>query len=1051
MHSSTSGAAVFARLTAGFLKKSLLLGVGMPTLCVASAAYAQDPYLDEDLVNDEVVATGTRQVIQDSISLKRNSDQIVDGLSASEIGDLPALSIGEALETITGVASHRENGGATEVSIRGLGPYLSSTVFNGREATNGSGDRSVNFSQFPSELMSKLAVFKTQDASQIEGGVAGQIQIETLKPLDYDNQRFQVDLKGNVNPDQLNQEDTRAGDIGYRGTLSYVDQFELANGGDIGFSIGVQRSDISQPEQEVQSTSNTGSSSFACLVGSSQNQGFSNNTSTDDDCEDSPAGSSNNGGYNTTIDPETGVAIDSGETFAFVPSQRHYRQNDTRDERDAIFSALQWQPNDRMDVNFDVEWSKRVQSETRNNLTFNGQKRNDRDIDLPGNENTSTFDQLEFTDLGAITNFVTDNSLEVQGDNYEREETYIGGGLNVAYDVTERLSMSADVSFSETKRTEQGIQFRAQSDVTPVIQWDLDSGIPQYTLFNDEFDVTDHSMFIDRYRVRIDKDLDRRNTSKAARLDFLYDTDFGAIKSIEAGLRYSELEYLALDGGNNSQGRLEFEIRNDRNSDGDDAGDGDTPEEAAAIQAQIDAGNAVISNLNSSCRTDFPEDNFLSSVREGALVTNVSSDGTVLSERNSWATFDPNCIAEGVLGFAGIPFQIPDLMEEISSTTDVTETTLAGYVMATYDTTLDGLPWRGNFGVRVVDTSVDSIGYRQGYTISTNTDGGLEITPSQNDAERVTGGGGYTEILPSANMIVDINDEVLFRAGIFRGLSRADPADMNFSRVFTTNDGDDDDPITTVEGLIQGVNASGNPNSQPLTSWNLDVGVEWYPNPDSIFALSTYFKRFKGGFEFARSTENYVIDGRDVTVPVTLTQSNQETSQLFGVELTASHRFSYLPGFLSGLGTKLSYNYADSDFEFEDSLYGDIGFRDDNGDFVLTNEGIVAPASIPGLSKHVFSAQLYYQIGDLDLQGIYKYRSDYFQPFTSNSTRIRYIGDVGVFEARASYKVNDNIRLSVEAINLFDEPKNQYKWTRDDLYEVNVYGPRVFFGIRGKF
>jgi len=109
MHSSTSGKAIFARLTAGFLKKSLLLGVGMPTLCVASAAYAQDPYLDEDLVDDEVVATGTRQVIQDSISLKRNSDQIVDGLSASEIGDLPALSIGEALETITGVASQQKS------------------------------------------------------------------------------------------------------------------------------------------------------------------------------------------------------------------------------------------------------------------------------------------------------------------------------------------------------------------------------------------------------------------------------------------------------------------------------------------------------------------------------------------------------------------------------------------------------------------------------------------------------------------------------------------------------------------------------------------------------------------------------------------------------------------------------------------------------------------------------------------------------------------------------------------------------------------------------
>jgi len=156
------------------MRLSLLAGSSLSMLA-APAVFAQD-------VVDEVIATGSRQVIQDSIALKRDSIQIVDGLSADEIGDIPALSIGEALETITGVASHRENGGATEVSVRGLGPYLSSTVVNGRAATNGSGDRSVNFSQFPSELINKLAVFKTQDASQIEGGVAGQIQIETLKP-----------------------------------------------------------------------------------------------------------------------------------------------------------------------------------------------------------------------------------------------------------------------------------------------------------------------------------------------------------------------------------------------------------------------------------------------------------------------------------------------------------------------------------------------------------------------------------------------------------------------------------------------------------------------------------------------------------------------------------------------------------------------------------------------------------------------------------------------------------------------------------------------------
>jgi len=111
-----------AYLSKSILKSSLLLGVGFSTLLLSSNALAQDSDIDE------VVATGTRQVIQDSINLKRENTQIVDGLSAEEIGDIPALSIGEALESITGVASHRENGGATEVSIRICPQQLSTDV-----------------------------------------------------------------------------------------------------------------------------------------------------------------------------------------------------------------------------------------------------------------------------------------------------------------------------------------------------------------------------------------------------------------------------------------------------------------------------------------------------------------------------------------------------------------------------------------------------------------------------------------------------------------------------------------------------------------------------------------------------------------------------------------------------------------------------------------------------------------------------------------------------------------------------------------------------------
>ncbi|MYE48647.1 MAG: TonB-dependent receptor plug domain-containing protein, partial [Gammaproteobacteria bacterium] len=146
-------------IAAGQRCRTLVPICGILAIVLAgSPAYAQEEEdsdvpleVDESMI-EEIVVTGVRREIQDSIRLKRNSVTIVDGLNAEEIGALPALSIGEALETVTGAATHRENGGATEVAIRGLGPYLGNTVVNFRESTNGSGNRAVNFSIFPSEL-----------------------------------------------------------------------------------------------------------------------------------------------------------------------------------------------------------------------------------------------------------------------------------------------------------------------------------------------------------------------------------------------------------------------------------------------------------------------------------------------------------------------------------------------------------------------------------------------------------------------------------------------------------------------------------------------------------------------------------------------------------------------------------------------------------------------------------------------------------------------------------------------------------------------------------
>jgi len=145
---------------------------------------------------DQVQVTGIRESMQSSINKKRDDTVIADVLSADDIGDLPAPSLADAIETLTGAASTRDKTGASEISIRGLGAFLSSTNFNGREITNGSGDRSVNFNMFPAELINTVAIYKTQRADIIEGGVAGTIARDTVKPLEYGKRSAHIDLRG---------------------------------------------------------------------------------------------------------------------------------------------------------------------------------------------------------------------------------------------------------------------------------------------------------------------------------------------------------------------------------------------------------------------------------------------------------------------------------------------------------------------------------------------------------------------------------------------------------------------------------------------------------------------------------------------------------------------------------------------------------------------------------------------------------------------------------------------------------------------------------------
>ncbi len=346
-------------------KKSALIIAGL-TLVASPAVFAQenDQSGSDDEVIEEISVIGTRATIQRSIDLKRTSTQIVDGLSAEEIGDIPALSIGAALETITGATSHRENGGATELSVRGLGPFLGTTVINGREATNGGGNRAVNFSIFPSEMFNQVAIHKTQSAEYIEGAVSGQVQLSTKKPLDYGKRLLQANLKLAHSPDESNIQGGQ--EYGSRATVAYIDQYDFDNGARLGLSLGLQVRDETNPEQEYQTTSGGGRLE-ACELTSFDSNALP--TDTTGRCHDG-AGDVSNDEIQGLIDGNPNYGSVGDIPFAYIPRDHRYRQNTTDDEREAIFAAFQLQPNDRLDINVDFKYSELDQRELRKDLQW---------------------------------------------------------------------------------------------------------------------------------------------------------------------------------------------------------------------------------------------------------------------------------------------------------------------------------------------------------------------------------------------------------------------------------------------------------------------------------------------------------------------------------------------------------------------------------------------------------------------------------------------------------------------------------------------------------
>ena len=138
---------------------------------------------------ETVVVTGVQASVAGALELKQNSGQMIDSIVAEDIGKLPDTTVVESLQHVTGISIIRSAIEPNTVLIRGL-PDIQ-TLVNGREIFTSTG-RALNLADIPSELLASVNVNKTSQATDIEGGIAGLIDVRMHRPFDFKGEKFAV-------------------------------------------------------------------------------------------------------------------------------------------------------------------------------------------------------------------------------------------------------------------------------------------------------------------------------------------------------------------------------------------------------------------------------------------------------------------------------------------------------------------------------------------------------------------------------------------------------------------------------------------------------------------------------------------------------------------------------------------------------------------------------------------------------------------------------------------------------------------------------------------
>ncbi|MCH2189569.1 MAG: TonB-dependent receptor [Gammaproteobacteria bacterium] len=911
-------------------------GVALPS----QTAIAQDAIQDSSI--EEIVVTGIRSSLQRSQDIKRNSSGVVDAISAEDMGVFPDTNLAESLQRITGVSIDRTRGEGSQVTVRGFGPQFNLVTLNGRQMPTYEG-RSFDFADLASESVAGVQIYKTGRADVPSGGIGASINIQTTEPLQSPGLKSVVAFKALSDTSTTTGSDFTPELSGIYSNTFADDTFGIA------ISASVQERD------------------------SGDNNAYVNGWRTFE-------GDNLSGDWGTV--PTNGNQLNrpgAGDVYG-VPQQTGYTFNEYSRDRINGQLTLQWQATESLRATADYTYS---ENEVATKFTdysawFNF-----------GNQSTQ-FDGASIATPLIYTEDLLNQDFTLKAGDYARKTENESVGINLEWEVSDRLSLELDYHNSTAERTpasELGDfnQLAASAftrDQTTLI---IDGDVPVLNLglrnapTPEDFIVTG-STFENRFdRMEIDQ--------ASLRGGF----DFSDTSRINFGVQLTEV---------NNRSASSIVQRNDWGG-----------------TTQIGDIADLLTPASGAGRFD----QFGSDDPRRQLVF-FEYDLRDLIQRT--VDLGATNSTQGDCGNGLCPTSVFDTDRR------TTEDTTALYVSYDTEMTIGDMPLSINAGLRYEETEVDSAalvpvydrivqeGFNEFPVIPAVDASGNPIS----DFTRLDG--EYDVLLPNLDLKLGITDNLVGRFSYSETITRPSFVDIQGGLTIGR--------LTRVNG--EGTGNAGNPDLLPFESKNIDISFEYYMN-ETDYAAIGYFSKDVSNFIGTGILQDQVLFPNlihpatgvaavfDVETPI-----NQEEASVDGWEVAIQKTFGD-----TGFGIMANATFVDGDIAYDNASLEE--------QFVIT--GLSDSANLVG----------FYENEKMQFRVAYNWRDDFLDGTSQPNVGLgpTYVESYGQWDVRASYNFNDQLTFFLEGINVTDETTSTYGRSTSQLLSATQQGARYAIGARYSF